>query len=79
MKKRNKEELIEYFIEQLGDNRFLGKIMSVDQIREKLNSTIKEVVYDNKAKIETTGNCIFDLNDRTLTIAFDSNQISSRK
>lgn len=45
MKQMNKEEIIEFFIEQLGDNEIIGKIMSVEQIRKKLNYIIKDVTY----------------------------------
>ena len=43
-----KEELIEYFIEQLGDNKILGRFMTIGQIREKLNNMIIEVTYDKE-------------------------------
>ena len=45
MKQMTKEELIEYFIEQLGDNHVLGKYLTIEQIRERLNENINEVVY----------------------------------
>lgn len=48
MKQMTKEELIEYFIKQLGDNEILGKVMSTEQIRNKLNSIIEDVVYVSK-------------------------------
>lgn len=41
----SKEDLIEYFIDALGDNEILGKFMSIDQIREKLNSVIFNVMW----------------------------------
>lgn len=50
MKQMTKEELIEYFIEQLGDNEVLGKIMTIDQIREKLNYMIKDVTYNKEIR-----------------------------
>lgn len=46
MKQMTKEELIEYFIEQLGDNEILGQVMTIEQIRDKLNRTIKSVTYN---------------------------------
>ena len=49
----NKQELIGYFIEQLGDNEILRKIMSIEKIREKLNYIIKDVTYE-KAKTKGT-------------------------
>lgn len=45
MKLMTKEELIEYFIGQLGDNEILGKIMSIEEIKKKLNDTIQDVNY----------------------------------
>ena len=45
MKQMTKEELIEYFIEQLGDNEILGSIMSIEQIRDKLKNIISEITY----------------------------------
>lgn len=48
MIQRNKEELIEFFIEQLGDNEILGKYMTIDQMREKLNRLIKDVTYNSQ-------------------------------
>lgn len=48
MKQMTKEELIEYFIEQLGDNEILGKFMTIEQIREKLNNMIKKVTYNTE-------------------------------
>ena len=51
MKQMTKEELIEYFIEQLGDNEILGQVMTIEQIREKLNTIIKDVRYAEDKKI----------------------------
>lgn len=48
MKQMTKEELIEYFIEQLGDNEILGKIMSIEQIRKKLTELINDVTYKDE-------------------------------
>lgn len=48
MKQMTKEELIEYFIEQLGDNEILGKIMSIEQIRKKLTELLKNVTYKDE-------------------------------
>lgn len=45
MKQMTKEDVIEYFIEQLGDNHVLGKYLTIEQIREKLNENINEVIY----------------------------------
>ena len=46
MQKMSKEELIEYFIEILGDNHVLGKYFSINEIRERLNQDIKNVTYE---------------------------------
>lgn len=48
MEKKSKEELIEYFIEILGDNHVLEKYLSIDEIRKRLNENIKEVTYENE-------------------------------
>ena len=45
MKQMTKEELIEYFIEQLGDNEILGQFITIEQIREKLKTVIRDVTY----------------------------------
>lgn len=42
---RNKEELIEYFIQLLGDNKVLSKIYTIEQIREILKKNINKVEY----------------------------------
>ena len=48
MNKMTKEELIEYFIGQLGDNRVLGEFFSIEEIRKRLNQNIKGVEYSKK-------------------------------
>lgn len=48
MKQMTKEELIEYFIKQLGDNEILGKVMSIEQIRNELNLLIEDVTYTSE-------------------------------
>jgi len=48
MKQMTKEELIEYFIEQLGDNEVLGQFMTIEQIRQKLNFSIRKVTYNSE-------------------------------
>lgn len=48
MQKMSKEELIEYFIEILGDNHVLEKYLSINEIRKRLNENIKEVTYENE-------------------------------
>lgn len=45
MERMNKEELINYFIELLGDNHVLGKYLSIEEIRERLNENIENVTY----------------------------------
>ena len=74
MKQMTKEELIEYFIEQLGDNKILGQVMTIEQIREKLNAVIKDVSYADDIKI-------FDASwklqqDGTGIVNFDINKIA---
>jgi len=46
MKKMSKEELIEYFIEELGDNKILGSAISKEQIRKKFNNSILKLTFD---------------------------------
>ena len=48
MKQISKEELIQYFIEQLGDNRILNDYLSIEEIRERLNKNILGVTYVQK-------------------------------
>ena len=55
MKKMSKEELIEYFIEILGDNKVLEKYFSIDDIRNKLTSIIKEVSYERNEGTTSSG------------------------
>ena len=62
MKQMTKEELIEYFIEQLGDNEILGQFITIEQIREKLQTVIRDVTYNAETgtaeaqwKIESDG------------------------
>ena len=49
MKQISKEELIQYFIEQLGDNSILNDYLSIEEIRERLNKNILGVTYVQKA------------------------------
>ena len=46
MKRMTKEELIEYFMEQLEDNDVFGQAMTTDRIREKLNKYIARVTFE---------------------------------
>ena len=73
MKQMTKEELIEYFIEQLGDNEILGKVMSIEQIREKLNYIIKDVTYNDEPG-NSCGQWIID-KDGKGTVNFDPKKI----
>lgn len=73
MKQMTKEELIEYFIEQLGDNEILGKVMSIEQIREKLNYIIKDVTYNDEPG-NSCGQWIID-KDGKGTVKFDPQKI----
>lgn len=74
MKQMTKEELIEYFIEQLGDNEILGQVMSIEQIREKLNYIVKDVTYQDELG-NFTGEWVIDENGMG-TINFDVKKIS---
>ena len=74
MKQMTKEELIEYFIEQLGDNEILGQVMTIEQIREKLQAIIKEVTYSDEIgnfvgqwKMESDGRGIVNFNLRKIS------------
>lgn len=73
MKQMSKEELIEYFIEQLGDNEVLGNVMSIDQIRKNLNYIIKDVTYNDEIGNFAAG-CEIDLDGR-VNINFDLRKI----
>ena len=74
MKQMTKEELIEYFIEQLGDNEILGQVMTIEQIREKLNTIIKDVRYAEDKKIFNASWQL--LQDGTGIVNFDINKIT---
>lgn len=67
MKQMTKEELIEYFIEQLGNNNILGKYLSIEEIRNKLNARIKEIRYERK------GNSLacYDSKNETINLNLD--------
>ena len=77
MKQMSKEELIEYFIEQLGDNEILGQIMSIEQIREKLNYIVKDVTYHDEPG-NFAGEWVINKNG-TGTVNFDIRKISKRE
>lgn len=72
MKQMTKEELIEYFIEQLGDNEILGKYITIEQIREKLNRLIKRVTYRDEP-----GNVAASWSDFFREVNFDTSKIFS--
>ena len=55
MKKMSKEELIEYFIELLGDNSVLEKYFTIDEIRNKLTNIIQKVSYEKYEGSTTSG------------------------
>lgn len=71
MKQMTKEELIEYFIEQLGDNEILGQVMTVEQIREKLNTLMKVVEYTSQP-----GNFYACWKSDKKCLAFDLNKMN---
>lgn len=72
MKQMTKEELIEYFIEQLGDNEVLGQFMTIEQIREKLNTSIKVVEYTSQP-----GNFYACWKSDKKCLAFDLNKMNN--
>lgn len=72
MKQMTKEELIEYFIKQLGDNEILGKVMSTEQIRNKLNRIIEDVTYGS-----VTEDSLATWNPELRRVSFDIEKLSS--
>jgi|GEM_PF-5131128 hypothetical protein len=77
MKQMTKKELIEYFIEQLGNNEILGQVMSIESIREKLNNVIKDVTYHDEPG-NFAGGWVID-EKGTGTVNFDIRKISLRE
>ena len=77
MEQMNKKKLIEYFIEQLGNNEILGKVMSIKQIREKLNNIVEVVTYKDEPG-NFSGGCSIDKNGKVI-INFDTKKISYRE
>ncbi len=73
MKQMNKEELIEYFIKQLGNNEILGKVMTIEQIRNKLNSIVEDVTYG----LETEDNIAASWEANRKRLNFDMEKIPS--
>lgn len=67
MKQITKKELIEYFIQQLGDNHILGKYLSIEEIQNKLNERIKEIRYEQR------GNSLacYDNRNETMNLNLD--------
>ena len=70
MEQMNKEDIIEYFIEQFGDNEILRRFMTKEQMRNKLNLMIKEVTYEEepgstlaswRPRLDGTGCVNFDM------------------
>ena len=76
MEQMNKKELIERFIELLGNNEILGKVMSIKQIREKLNNIVEVVTYKDEPG-NFAGGCSIDKNGKVI-INFDPIKISYR-
>ena len=74
MEQMNKKELIERFIELLGNNEILGKVMSIKQIREKLNNIVEVVTYKDEPG-NLLGECSIDKNGKVI-INFDTRKIS---
>ncbi len=77
MERMNKEELIEYFIELLGNNEILGKVMSIKQIREKLNNIVEDVTYKDEPG-NFAGGCSINKNGKVI-INFDRGKIYYRE
>lgn len=46
MEKMNKEQLIEWFVENYGSHPLLAQFISVTEIRKRLNENIREVTYE---------------------------------
>lgn len=46
MEKMNKEQLIEWFVENYGSHPLLAQFISVAEIRKRLNENIREVTYE---------------------------------
>lgn len=74
MEQMNKKELIERFIELLGNNEILGKVMSIKQIREKLDNIVEVVTYKDEPG-NFSGECLIDKNGKVI-INFDTRKIS---
>lgn len=74
MEQMNKKELIERFIELLGNNEILGKVMSIKQIREKLNNIVEVVTYKDEPG-NFSGECLIDKKGKVI-INFDTRKIS---
>ena len=74
MKKMNKQELIEYFISLLGDNSILGSVISINEIREKLESLIEGVTYDEEKSERAANNCFNGITGKSI-INFDLDKI----
>lgn len=72
MQKMNKEELIEYFMEILGEHHVLEKVLSNDEIRKRLNENLEEVTYE-----EIEGDITGQYSWYEKTIVIDLNQIDS--
>lgn len=48
MNQISKEELIQYFMEQIGNNSILNDYLSIEEIRERLNKNILGITYEQK-------------------------------
>lgn len=79
MKQMTKDELIEYFIEQLGDNEILGQFMTINDIKEKLKYMIEDIIYSNIEQSNWTGSMrmcqsgrvIITIDNQKLNLNFD--------
>lgn len=73
MQKMNKETLIEYFIKLLGDNRVLGKFISLEEIRERLNENLEMVTFSPEKGTTEAHYC-----PKEKKINFDFEKITSK-
>lgn len=55
MEKMNKEQLIEWFVENYGSHPLLAQFISVTEIRKRLNENIREVTYEPEKEKNTAG------------------------
>ena len=70
MERMTKEELIKFFLKQLGDNEVLGEWLSKVEIEDKLNNMIENITYEAERAnyvaswLPRTGTLNFDLDKK---------------